>query len=137
VVRVEIFRLRLEKLKEYLGILNALKKYSKPKFEENPFLRGSGERYLHLSIECMLDMSAHLIADQQWRAPMDYKDVFEVLCEEKVFPRPFTERLRKWAGLRNVLAHDYIKVNPSMIYDTIAKDLIDIEKFMKRMARYL
>ncbi len=57
------YRKRINKLDEYLSILNKLQIYSFEEFLANPERYGSAERFLHLAIEAIIDMANHIIAD--------------------------------------------------------------------------
>ncbi len=57
--------------------------------------------------------------------------------EHKIIPKPFSEKLQKWAGFRNVLVHNYVRLDLDKVYDTLQKDLGDIGKFAKVFAKFL
>lgn len=136
-VNPEIIAARLERMREYLGYLKALRKYPYRKFANDPFVRGSAERYLHLGIECCLDMGNHLIADRQLRRAQDYKEVFLILGEAKIIPKDFSKKIAPMGGFRNILVHDYLKVDPRKVYDILKKQLPDLERFTRLMAKFL
>lgn len=60
-VRPEIIRKRLNKLDEYLAILQNARRYSWEEFVGDPERYGSVERFLHLSLETLQDMGNHVI----------------------------------------------------------------------------
>ncbi len=51
-----------------------------------------------------------MIADRGWGQPNTYREAFTTLAEKKVLPRPLSERMEGWAGLRNILVHLYLEV---------------------------
>ncbi|MBI3333008.1 MAG: DUF86 domain-containing protein [Candidatus Omnitrophica bacterium] len=136
-VNPEVVASRLAKLREYLGYLRILKRYSYREFASDPFVRGSVERYLHLAIECCLDLGNHLIADRGLRRAQDYKEVFLILGEAKLLPQAFAKRIAPMGGFRNILVHDYLKVDPRKIYEALQDRLPDFEQFARRMAKFL
>jgi len=136
-VNPDILYSRLEKLKEYITILKSLQDYPESEFINTPLLHGGGERYVQLSVECMLDIGKHIIADSRYRSPQDYKDVFQVLLEENIISIKLCERLKKWAGLRNIIVHDYMKLDTKKIYDVICHDLTDIKQYIKKVADFI
>jgi uncharacterized protein YutE (UPF0331/DUF86 family) len=91
------------------------------------------ERTLHLAIECCLDIGNHLIADHNWREPLNNKDVFTVLEENGVIPSALLPDLSKMAQLRNILVHDYAKVDPDIIYSILKNNVTDLQKFIKEI----
>lgn len=60
-VKRKLLTIRLEKLQEYLIALKTVQKAGLQRFKEDALVRGAGERYLQLSIECLLDIGNHII----------------------------------------------------------------------------
>jgi uncharacterized protein YutE (UPF0331/DUF86 family) len=55
-VKANIIHKRLTKLDEYLTFLQQAQQHNREAFLTNPQLYGSTERFLHLAIECLIDM---------------------------------------------------------------------------------
>src|SRR5690554_7486392 len=119
-------------LDEYLRDLEELKKNSTLQdFIANKVTRRYAERTLQLAVEACLDLAQHIISYQGFREPLDNKDCFQVLYEEGIITKSLVERLRKMAQFRNVVVHDYLKINPEIVYAIIQKDISDIISFTK------
>ncbi|MGA2259924.1 MAG: HepT-like ribonuclease domain-containing protein [Acidobacteriota bacterium] len=65
---------RLAKLREYASYLRILRGRARPEFIEDPFVFGNIERYLQLSIQVVLDISNHVVADDRLGAVEEYRD---------------------------------------------------------------
>lgn len=61
----DVLARRLERLREYVGYLHELRSKPKEDFTNDPFIYGNAERYLQLSIQCMLDIGNHIISSEQ------------------------------------------------------------------------
>ena len=118
-VREDIVSVRLEKLREYIKTLKVIQTYSSEKFREDVFVRATAERYLHLSIESVLDIGNHVISDSNYRKPESYADVFEILAEEKVISKRLLRELEGMAAFRNILVHDYLRIDPDKVYQIV------------------
>lgn len=136
-VKREIIISRIDKLKEYLTYLDSVNKYTKEEYTNNPLIYGSSERFLHLSIECAIDIGNHIISDMRYRKPESNKDIFEVLYENKLIDEKLKNNLCNMAGFRNILVHDYLKLNRGMVYEIILNNLGDIEKFVSIISEYI
>ena len=136
-VKREVVLSRLNKLNEYIVLLNKVKSYSKKEYIENPFIYGASERFLHLAIECVLDISNHVISDMRFRKPDSNKDIFQVLLENKIIDNELKVNLSNMAGFRNILVHDYIRLDREAVYNIIINNLKDIEDFMKVVSEYI
>lgn len=62
-LRPEVIRRKLQKVDEYLNILEGLRRYDLNDFLANPERYGSAERFLQLTIEALLDTGSHVIAE--------------------------------------------------------------------------
>ncbi len=136
-VNREILQVRLVKLREYVGLLKKIGDYSLQTFTTDPFVRGNAERYLQLAIQCLLDIGNHIIADEKYSVPQEYRDVFRILGEEGVIPHELAERLAPAAGLRNILVHDYLDIDPDKVYSFVKNQLGDFEQFAKHVEKFL
>ncbi len=119
-------------LDEYLRDLEELKKNSTLQdFIANKVTRRYAERTLQLAVEACLDLAQHIISYQGFREPLDNKDCFQVLYEEGIINQSLAGRLKKMAQFRNVVVHDYLKINPEIVFAIIQKDLGNITAFIK------
>lgn len=136
-VKPEIIAERLEKLKNYLKILKTVRKFNFERFDTDPFIHGTAERYLHLSIECVLDVGNHVISDRSCRKPETYGEIFEILAEEKIISKKLLLELKGLAAFRNILVHDYLKLDRKKIYEVIQNRLKCFENLAKVYASFL
>lgn len=128
---------KLEKLKEYVGYLKSYQKYSLDDLTKDPTLRGAVERYLHLSAECVIDIAEIMIAELGLRKPEEYREAIDILGEGKILPDEFAYYFAPIAGFRNILVHEYTKIDLVEVYRHLQKDLVDFEKFAGYIIEYL
>lgn len=133
----EIVLSRISKLDEYIKFLYQMKEYSKSSYLDDPMIYGSTERFLHLAIECVIDISNHIIADMSYRKPHSNREIFEILFENKIINSDLKINLSNMAGFRNILVHDYIDLDREMVYDIIKDNLKDIEDFRDIVIEYV
>lgn len=132
-----VLELRFEKLHEYQKQLKALQKYSEKEFVETPLIYSSAERFLQLSIEVLLDVCEHLIRDLDLRPAEDAADCFSVLSEAKILPEKFAQDLMAMARFRNLLVHDYLKLDRRKIYRYLHENLDAFSQFMRYLKKFL
>lgn len=136
-VKKHVVASRLERLQEYLKTLRAVQQYDLPKFKADPFIHGTAERYLHLSIECLLDIGNHVIADRGYRKPETYAEILEILAEEGVVPLELSRKMAGMAAFRNVLVHDYLRLDLEKVYQVITEHLGHFEELARVYAELL
>jgi uncharacterized protein YutE (UPF0331/DUF86 family) len=128
---------RFEKLREYVKILEEIKRHARSQFLKDYHVYGLAERYLQLAIECLLDIGGMLIVQYGFRKPSVKQEIIEILEEEKVLPSDFTHRLAGIAGFRNILIHEYVKIDRARVYEYLQKNLPQFDLFLKHVSRYL
>jgi uncharacterized protein YutE (UPF0331/DUF86 family) len=127
---------RLRALRQYVGYLKEIRGFGIDRVSKDPFLEAALCRYLHLAIECVLDIGESIISGQGWTRPETNREVFIRLGERKVLPKFFAEKLSGVGGLRNILVHDYLKVDLTLLFKSLAR-LADFETFARHIAIYL
>lgn len=127
-VKRDVVAARLDRLQEYLRTLHAVQGFDLQKFKNDPFVHGTAERYLHLSIECLLDIGNHIIADRGYRKPDTYSEILEILAEEGVVPAELAQKMAGMAAFRNVLVHDYLRLDLEKVFQVIKEHLVHFEQ---------
>lgn len=136
-VRAEVIRKRINKLDEYLSILNKLQVYSFEEFMANPERYGSAERFLHLAIEAVIDMANHIIAELGLGVVNWYSDIPSIFFEKGHIDRDLKEKWIQMIGFRNTLVHEYIDIDRKIVYKALQNNLDDIEELKKVFAQFL
>lgn len=125
----EIFSRRLDALAGYLKKIKAFRETSREEFVSQPAIHDLAERYLHLAVECVLDLSNHYLASESIGIPDTYKDSFLMLSEAGRLESDLAVKLASWAGFRNILVHEYLAIDHGLAWDAIQEDLSDLETF--------
>ncbi len=125
---------KISAIKRYLKILARYKRYSKEAIAKNLDLRGAVERYLYLVCQATIDLAGAVIADKNFRKPTTMSEGFHILNEEGIIAKRLTEKMVQMTGFRNILAHDYERVDYNILYDILHKRLRDIEEFIRKVA---
>ena len=128
-VDVEIFSRRLDALDGYLERLRRLGEAPEPEYLAESGIHDLAARYLHLAVEAAIDLANHWIADRGLRTPDSNRDSFTVLEESGEIPPALAERMRGWAGFRNVLVHEYIGIDHRIAYVAIHNELGDLVEY--------
>lgn len=121
----------------YLGRLKAFEATTEGEFAREPALHDLAERYLHLAVEACLDLANHWIADRGLGTPDSNRDSFTLLERAGAIPPELAERLRGWAGFRNILVHEYLEIDHRIAYAAIRTELGDLEAFAAQAAELL
>jgi len=127
---MDIYARKLELIEDSLKKLSEIK-------NDNPTLkkyriswkdRDSAERNLHKIIEAIIDVGKMIIAEKKFREPANNREVFQILEEKGIFPQEFIPLLDKMIGMRNVIVHAYDRIDDSIVFGVLKKNLADIRK---------
>ena len=129
---------RIAKIREYVALLRKiLRQANEKKFVKDPLVYGNAERYLHLAIQCVLDISNHIVADLRLNLPSDNRELFQMLSDHKILSIPLSKRLRAMAGFRNILVHEYLEIDRHKVFAVLKNDLGDFEKFIRAVSKLM
>lgn len=128
---------KLEKLDEYFTYLSEIQNVNKKTFVGDYHFYGLAERYLQLSIEIVLDIGKLLIVSERLRKPEDNQDVFTALSERKIISLKLLQELSGIVGFRNILVHDYEKIDREIIYQKLKENLDNFRNFKKEILNFL
>jgi uncharacterized protein YutE (UPF0331/DUF86 family) len=127
---------RLEALREYLGILKSLKGVTGKDLASDVDKKAKAERYLQLAIEACVDIAELIISDQRLPAPKTAREAIEILGERGILEKKFAAEFAPAVGFRNILIHDYLKIDYNQVADKINNHLGDFEKFAQQVAKF-
>ena len=98
--------------------------------------KAAGERYFERIIEAIVDLAFLIIKDKKLKIPEEDKQVFDILCEEKIISKDLVDRLKEAKGMRNVIAHEYGTIDDSLVFHSLTEELIkDAQEFIKQISK--
>ena len=133
----DVIRERLRLLAEYTSDLSELQGVEFAEYEDNKLIRRFVERTLHLAVEACLDIGQQIVALEGLRTPEDNKDIFVVLAETGLIPDALLPNLIAMAKFRNVIVHDYVSVDDSVVVGILKRHLGDFDAFAQAVAEYI
>jgi uncharacterized protein YutE (UPF0331/DUF86 family) len=126
-VSPEVVRRKLALLSRYLDDLSAYRDVDFAGFMSRHY---EIERLLDLLVAVSSDIVLHLLANRGEDPPGSYRAAFLRPGEVSILPAPLAERLARGAGLRNILAHEYEKIDYALIHKSIPVALNDFREFV-------
>jgi len=126
---------KISSIQKYLGLLKRYKQYSQKEIVNDIDKKGALERYLYLAIQATIDLAEAIISYKNLRKPSTMSESFHILREEAIITEELTDQLVKMTGFRNVIAHDYEKLDYNIVYDVLQNRLGSIETFLNDASR--
>jgi len=127
---MEIYTRKFEVIEESLKKLSEIKR-------DNPTLdqyrtswkdKDSAERNIQKIVEAIIDLGKILIAEKKLKEPSSNREVFQILEEKGFFPSEYIPLVDKMIGMRNIIVHSYNRIDDSIVYGVLKKNLSDIRK---------
>jgi len=125
---------KISATKKYLGILEEYKKYSREEIEKDMNIKGALERYLYLAVQSAVDLAEAFVSYKKFRKPATLAEAFHILHENKIISGELTDKMVKMTGFRNVVAHDYEKIDYDIVYKILHEGPTDIEEFLTKIS---
>lgn len=120
-----------------LNGLREISDLSPEEFLHKKHLIAGAKYYLIVSIEAVIDLSNHLISQNNLRVSESYADTFKILADSDIIPEDLALRLMEMTKFRNRLVHIYWDIDDEIIYDVINEDIRDIEEFIDIYTKFL
>lgn len=92
---------------------------------------------LMLAVQSCSDIASHLIADEGWAAASTLAEAFVRLRDERVIDAAVAKSMGQAVGLRNVVAHGYANVDPTLVHLAATRGLADLEAFEQQVSAWL
>ena len=92
---------------------------------------------LQIAIQNCVDIAAHIISEEGFGIPDSISDMFYLLEENGYLDNQLTENMVKAAGFRNLIVHEYTKIEVKQVFDISQKDINDLNEYLKSVFKKL
>ncbi len=115
----EVLQRKLQKLQGYLRELEPYKRLSWEDYYTNNQVRRAVERLIQLIVDVAVDINTHSVVDSGGPPPDNAFDSFIKAAEMNFIPREFANEIAPSSGERNIIVHDYEKIDDSLVFQSI------------------
>ena len=137
VLRPEAVRERLLKLEEVISKLAEIGRLGAATLRVNFRDAWVAERGLQVGAESIFDIGNHVLSAHFGVSPKDYEDIVVQLGAHGVIDEGLQHRLKGLGGVRNILVHGYLRVDPDRVAGVLAKAPADFSDFAAAVRRWL
>ena len=95
------------------------------------------ERQVQLSVDLACAMGRRVLVMMGFPVPEKARDVFVELGKKKLLPAPLSARLASAVGLRNLIVHEYGKLDYSLFFDGLPDGYQAFTKFARLSEKML
>ena len=137
VFRPDAVQARLLRLEEVISELQELGRLDPGERQGQRRTMWAVERGLQLGAEILFDIGNHILSARFGVSPDDYKDIVEQLAAQGILNEELRNRLRGLAGFRNILVHDYLRLDPERVEEALTRAPRDFSDFAHAIRRWL
>ena len=124
----------LRSVREDTGVLRQESTADEDRRADPMWLRGVKYAFV-TAIEGVVDTAQHVCASAGWGPPRTNGDAVGLLGAHGVLPVATAAQVRRAVGFRNVLVHDYVDVDDSLVLARLA-DLGDLDAFVEAVVAW-
>lgn len=122
---------KIDEIEKFLEELESILPLSLKEYEQNFKVKAIGERYFEKIVEAIVDLAFLLIKEKNLQTPEYEKQAFDILRDEKVISEDLATRLKDAKGMRNIISHQYGKLNDELVFCSLTEELIpDVQDFI-------
>ncbi len=87
------------------------------------------------AIQGCVDMAAHIVSDEGYGMAGSMNDFFYLLRGRNIITDELQEKLIRAVGFRNLVAHEYAKLDLKQVYTIATHGISDLEEFIAIVIR--
>ncbi len=88
---------------------------------------------LQRAVQAMIDLAAHVVAREGLGVPDSLAASFRLLEQASIIDPDLSLRMRRMTGFRNVVVHEYRRLDPAILEAIVRNHLGDLRAFAKQI----
>ena len=128
---------KFQKLSEIIEHLQEYRKVPRQDFMVDYTINSAAMHDLVLGIEVITDIGNHLLNEVFQVHPKDYAEIIAMLGEHRVVPEQLAKDNADMPRFRNLLIHEYIKIDLTLVYKNLQKAPDTFREFASAFSAFL
>ncbi|MBI3793326.1 MAG: DUF86 domain-containing protein [Nitrospinae bacterium] len=131
----EQISLKIEKVRGYIAELSYFRAITVSELASDKRAMAAMERFLYLICDSVISLAEMLVAARGFEHAESYGENADILLSHGEITAEESEALHRITGLRNVLSHDYEKLNLEILKNVVDKKLSEIEGIVNTFSK--
>jgi len=85
---------------------------------------------LQMAVQNCIDIAAHIISEEGFGVPGSTNEMFYLLEENGYLDSELTEKMVKAVGFRNLVVHEYGKIELKQVFEVAQEDIKDLDEYL-------
>jgi uncharacterized protein YutE (UPF0331/DUF86 family) len=124
---------RVEEIEKHLAKIEPFAGQSPKNFLGDPIAQDVVEYNLFQIVNHLIDIVQHIAVDEDYGYPQTAYEAGHLLLEKGVFGEVDQGIFGKMVGFRNVIGHDYLRVNKEIVYSILTEGRKEIKALVGKM----
>lgn len=92
---------------------------------------------IQMAVQNCIDIAAHIVSDEGLGVPGSVNEMFYLLEENGYLRSELTEKMVKAVGFRNLIVHEYAKIEMKQVFKIAQQDISDLNEYLKSIFKQL
>ena len=86
---------------------------------------------IQMAVQNCVDIAAHIVSEEGFGVPGSTNEMFYSLEENGFLHSEITEKIVKAVGFRNLIVHEYAKIDLAQVFEISQEDINDLSEYLK------
>jgi uncharacterized protein YutE (UPF0331/DUF86 family) len=92
---------------------------------------------IQTAVQNCIDIAAHIISEESFGVPGSTTEMLYILEKNGYLSNDLTQKMVKAVGFRNLIVHEYGKIELEQIYEIAQNDINDLNEYLKAIFKKL
>ena len=92
---------------------------------------------IQTAVQNCIDIAAHIISEESFGVPGSITEMLYILEKNGYLDNDLTQKMVKAVGFRNLIVHEYGKIELEQVYEIAQNDINDLNEYLKAIFKKL
>jgi uncharacterized protein YutE (UPF0331/DUF86 family) len=92
---------------------------------------------IQTAVQNCIDIAAHIISEESFGVPGSTTEMLYILEKNGYLDNDLTQKMVKAVGFRNLIVHEYGKIELEQVYEISQNDINDLNEYLKAIIKKL
>jgi uncharacterized protein YutE (UPF0331/DUF86 family) len=92
---------------------------------------------IQTAVQNCIDIAAHIISEESFGVPGSTTEMLYILEKNGYLDNDLTQKMVKAVGFRNLIVHEYGKIELEQVYEIAQDDINDLNEYLKAIIKKL
>ncbi|HZD22266.1 MAG TPA: DUF86 domain-containing protein [Acidimicrobiia bacterium] len=136
-IDADVVRQKLAAIEDSLETLEGLGDVDKTRLRQDRVVAAAVERLISRIVDLAVDINSHVVSAVAGRGPGEYAESFRMAAGVELIDSALSDDLVGSVGMRNVIVHQYVDLDPGLIAAAIPLTLDGYRRYVSSAAAFV